>query len=481
MRVQFGWGLSPFELTSSPCCPEKFGGGMAAKDLRYFLDLLRKSGELLSVPEVVDLRFEVSEFLRQFDERGGPALLFEQVKGHSIQVVGNLVGTRKRLGLAFDLQSEGKLLETYQERRACRVEPRRVRNGPVHQVVIKERRRVDLATLPIPTYHEGDGGAYITCGIVAGKDPVSGLKSMGLHRLQIKGQRRMGIHLSNPPIAHFAAEAERKGKPLDVAISLGVHPVLLLASIVSTPWEDKVAIASSLLGSPVELVKCKTVDAEAPAHAEVVIEGRVLPKVREKEGPFGETSGYYFSDDSHVIEVTAISHRRNPIIQVLHPTVREVMLLGGPAGEAEIIHILRERGFPVQDLAFSQPSNRTHVVLSLRKGHDAEPRQLLYFLLSGIPYIKHAVVVDDDVDVHNPKDTEWAIATRFQGDEDLVVIPNLRARAIDPSKKEGNLMTKVGLDATVPLQRREEFRRISVPREVREKVTEMIAGLVEKV
>ncbi|MBI4487933.1 MAG: UbiD family decarboxylase [Deltaproteobacteria bacterium] len=447
---------------------------MPQKDLRHFLDLLKKNGELLSIGEEVDPRFEVSEFLRQFDKAEGPALLFERVKGHSTRIVGNLVGTRKRLGLAFGLQNEEKLLETYQRRRARKIEPRRVRSGPVKKVVIKDKRSVDLNALPIPTYHEGDGGPYITCGILTAKDPVSGLRSMGLHRLQIKGKRKMGIHLSNPPIARFAAEAERNDRALDIAISLGVHPVILLASIVSSPSEDKVAVASSLLGSPINLVRCETVDAEAPAEAEVVIEGKVLPNVRETEGPFGETSGYYFSDKSHVIEVTAITRREDPIIQALHPTVHEVSLLGGPAGEAEMIEMLRARGFAVKDLAISQSSNRAHVVLSLRKGHEADPRQLLHFLLSGVPYIKHAVVVDEDVNVHDPQDIEWAIATRFQADEDLVVIPNLRARAIDPSKKEENFMTKVGLDATVRLRERDRFRRITVPSQVREKVAKII-------
>ncbi|TAK04594.1 UbiD family decarboxylase [bacterium] len=242
----------------------------------------------------------------------------------------------------------------------------------------------------------------------------------------------------------------------------------------TAPNEDKVAIASSLLGRPVELVGCDTVDAEAPAHAEVVIEGKILPHIREREGPFGETSGYYFSDDSHVIEVTAITCRKDPIIQALHPTAHEVSLLGGPAGEAEMIQMLRERGFMVEDLVISQSSNRTHVALSLRKSHDTDPRQLLYFLLSGVPYIKHAVVVDDDVNVRDPKDIEWAIATRFQGNEDLVAIPNMRARAIDPSKKGGDSMTKVGLDATVPIRARDRFKRIGVPREVREKVEKSI-------
>jgi 2,5-furandicarboxylate decarboxylase 1 len=126
----------------------------------------------------------------------------------------------------------------------------------------------------------------------------------------------------------------------------------------------------------------------------------------------------------------------------------------------------------------SQSSNRTHVTLSLEKSHDAEPRRLLHFLLSAVPYIKHAVVVDDDVDVHDPQDIEWALSTRFQADQDLVIVADLPARSIDPSKKEGNLTTKAGLDATVPISQRERFKRIAVPSEVRDKVAKSIANIL---
>ncbi|MBI3064148.1 MAG: UbiD family decarboxylase [Deltaproteobacteria bacterium] len=453
---------------------------MAVKDLRQFLHVLQDRGELLSIEEEVDLRFELSEYLKQFDAMHGPALLFKSVKGHGGQIAGNLIGTKKRLALAFGVKDEEKLLETFLKRRARKIEPRKVRSGPVKQVIVREQKEVDLTALPIPTYHEGDGGPYISCGILVSKSPSSGLRSMGLHRLQIKGKRRMGVHLSNPPISAFAAEAERDGKPLDVAVALGVHPVLLLASVVTSPNEDKLAIASSLLGSAVEMVRCATVDCEVPAHAELVIEGRVLPNVREKEGPFGETSGYYFSDDSCVIEATGVSHRKEPILQALHPTVQEVALLGGPAGEAEMLRMLRQRGFAVQDLVVNQSSNRTHVALSLRKKHDGEARQLLYFLLSGVPYIKHAVVVDDDVNVHDAQEIEWAISTRFQADNDLVIVPNLPARSIDPSKKAGEFTTKAGLDATVPMAQRERFKRITVPATVREKVAKAIGSMMRE-
>lgn len=451
---------------------------MSTLDLRHFLDQLKKNGELLSVHDEVDLRFEVSELLRQCDRIQAPALLLERIKDHSMKIAGNLVGTKKRLALAFGLRSDEKLLETYRKRRTAVIKPRRVKDGPVKEVIIREASKVDLNTLAIPTYHQDDGGPYITCGILTAIDPDTGLRSMGLHRLQVKGSKRLGVHLTNPPISSFVANAEKSNRPLDVAISLGVHPIILLASIVSSPTEDKLAIASSLLGSPLAVTRCETSNVDIPAHAEAVIEGRVLAHAREAEGPFGETSGYYFSDRSHVIEVTAITHRRNPILQALHPTVQEVALLGGPAGEAEIIRMLREKGFGVGEIVLTAASNRTHVVLSLRKSHEAEPRQLLHFLLAGVPFIKHAVVVDDDVNIHDPLDVDWAIATRFQGDEDLVIIPNLRARSIDPSRKEGLLTAKVGIDATVPITERERFKRIGVPLDVKEKVAKKVATVM---
>jgi 2,5-furandicarboxylate decarboxylase 1 len=250
---------------------------MPANDLRHFLGLLSKNGELLSVADEVDLRYEVCEFLQQADRARGPALSFDHIKGHSMKVVGNLVGTKKRLALAFGLRNEEKLLETYRKRRGRTGKPRRVKDGPVKEVVLRNSKQVDLNALPIPIYHEDDAGPYITCGILTANDPQTGLRSMGLHRLQVKGARRLGIHLANPPISRFVAKAEENNRPLDIAISLGVHPILLLASIVSSPTEDKVAIAGSLLGNPLALTKCETSDVDVPAHAEVVIEGRFCP------------------------------------------------------------------------------------------------------------------------------------------------------------------------------------------------------------
>src|SRR3990170_3593570 len=176
---------------------------MAVKDLRQFLQVLQNRGELLSIEEEVDLRFELSEYLQQFDTIRGPALLFKNIKGHAMQIAGNLIGTKKRLAFAFGVQDEEKLLETFLKRRARKIEPKRVRSGPVKQVIVREEKKIDLTALPIPTYHEGGGGPYIACGFLIPKTPPAGLRSMGLPLLQIREKRKRGFHLPTPPIAAF--------------------------------------------------------------------------------------------------------------------------------------------------------------------------------------------------------------------------------------------------------------------------------------
>lgn len=392
-----------------------------------------------------------------------------------MRVAGNLVGTRRRLALAFDLDSEDGLYGALSPARSLK--PRRVETAPVKEVVLKGARRVDLTALPVPTYHESDANPYLTCGVVTSRGPLDGTRSMGLHRIEVKGPRRMGIHLSNPPIARFAREAEQAGKPLGVAVSLGVHPLVLLASILFNPTEDKTAVAGGLMRSALDLVPCETVGAEVPALAEIVVEGNILPGVREKEGPFGEITGYYHTDESHVIEVTAITHRRNAIMQALHPTAREVAVLIGPATELAVLNAARRGGFPVQRVAVRPSTNGTHAVLSIRKTHASEPKQLLHFALAGIGSLKHAIVVDDDVDAANPDDVEWAVSTRFRGDAGVVRLAGMRARSIDLMKDPDGSITKVGIDATAPLGAGGKFVRVAVPETTRQTVTRKIAGL----
>lgn len=445
--------------------------------LRSFLHLIEGEGELLRIQEPVDPRFELAQVLKESDRRSGPALLFEQVTGYSCPVAGNLLGSRRRLALLFGVP-EDHVVEEYERRRAHLLPPAAVSPAPCQEVVIREAVDV-LKTLPIPTYHEKDGGPYITCGVLFAKDPLTGQRGVGLHRLHVKGKNRIGVHLSNPPISQMQANAEALGRPLEVAVALGVDPVILMASIVRMPTGDKLALAGGLRGEAVEVVRGTEVAVEVPAHAEAVLEGRILPGVREDEGPFGETSGYYFGDRSHVIEVAALTHRDRPIIQALHPMSQEVVMLAGASAEAELLRFLHREGYQVRHLHLGGGTGRPHALVSLRKSHDGEPKQLLHLLLSHAPWIKHAVVLDDDVELHDPEDVEWALATRVQGDRDLVILSGLPGRSIDPSTRDG-FTAKVGVDATVPIRERGRYVRPRVPSDVVQKARELVSRLVKE-
>jgi 2,5-furandicarboxylate decarboxylase 1 len=200
-----------------------------------------------------------------------------------------------------------------------------------------------------------------------------------------------------------------------------------------------------------------------------VLEGKILPHLREKDGPFGETSGYYVLYESQVIEIGAVTHRKDPYFQALHPWTNEAFVLM-ISWEAEILKNLRNRFPSVRELNLMPDTVGAHAVISLKKRDKGETRQVMLSTLIDNVYIKRVIVVDEDINVYNPREVEWAVATRFQPDTDLVVIPDLGGTPLDPSTKPGYLTAKMGLDATKPLDQKEKFEKIDVPRNVREKM-----------
>jgi 2,5-furandicarboxylate decarboxylase 1 len=272
---------------------------------------------------------------------------------------------------------------------------------------------------------------------------------MGIHRMMYKGGRRFGILLANPPLSQFLANAEASGKPLEVAVALGVDPAMLLASVVKTGplGPDKMDIAGSLRGAPVELVRGLTVDLEVPARAEVVLEGRVLPGVREPEGPFGENTGYYFSNTSPVVEIDAVTHREDFIFPALVPWTADVDTLLSLAGGAELLGQLKGLVRGVVDLDIVPGTCSFAAVIAVKGCPAYEVRRLMHLALNLDRRLKSVTVVDDDVDIRNPREVAWALATRFQADRDMVVLGGMEGYVIDPSSA-GGAGAKMGFDAT---------------------------------
>ncbi|WP_041694988.1 UbiD family decarboxylase [Alicyclobacillus acidocaldarius] len=437
---------------------------MAFLSFRAWLEHLRETDRLVDVEVEVSLRYEVAAIAKRLD--GRKAVMFHRPAGSSVPVASGLVSQRRWIAEALGCAPDD-LVHRFRE--ACE-QPMPVAHvsegdAPVYQRVQTEG--IDLLkTLPIPTHHEHDAGPYVTAGLVIVRDPATRKQNVAIHRLQVTGPDRMGVLLLPRHTLHLFRQAEAAGRPLECAVAIGVDPATLIASQASTPFGvDELEIASALRRQPLPVVRCRTVDVDVPAEAEIVIEGRILPHVREPEGPFGEFPRYYGPrSDKHVIEVTAVSMRDDPVYHTIVPAGYEHLLLGGIPREASLFETVRQLVPTVRAVHMTPGGScRYHAVIAIRKTEEGQGKNAILAAFANSFDIKHVVVVDEDVDIYNPEEVEWAIATRFQADRDLVLVEQTQGSKLDPSTDDG-LGSKMGLDCTVPLNADPfRFRRITIP------------------
>jgi 2,5-furandicarboxylate decarboxylase 1 len=429
--------------------------------LRGWLDRLGHTGRLAGARPGTALRFGVAAVASRLD--GHRATLFPQPGGHPTPVVSGLLSQREWMAEALGVGPH-ELVETFQ--RACRhpLPWTPTTDAACQQVV---HRTVDLpALLPIPTHNEHDHGAYITAGLLIARRPSTGVQNVSIHRLQVSGPNRLGALLLPRHTHAFFQERENAGEDLEVAVAIGVDPLTLMASQAVVPIDqDELEIAGALRGAPLPVVRCVTNDVHVPAEAEIVLEGRLLAHAREPEGPFGEFPQYYGERAArHVIEIAAVTHRRSPLYHTIVGGGREHLLLGAIPREASFLSSLR-RSFPcVRAVHLSRGGVcRYHLYVQVTNPAPGEAKNVVLGALGTHYDIKHVTVVDDDVDVYDPNEVEWAVATRFQADRDLVVVPGAQGSKLDPST-DGGVGAKLGFDATVPAGAdAARFTRIRVP------------------
>ena len=444
---------------------------MATRSLREFVAELESRGELLRITDEIDPKFEIAGILRCLDDKGGPAVIFERPKGYSIQAVGNILSRRDRLAFAMGVEQK-TLIREYLKKKEHPIPPKEVAHGPVKESVIN--KDIDLLTLfPVATYSERDANPYITAGVVQVRDPATGQQTMGLHRIQVLGKNRLTILLLSPPISLYYQKQEALDAPLEVAIAIGMDPLFMFSSVAWMPEGDKLGLAGSLYGEPVEMVRAETVDLLVPANAEIVLEGRILPHRREKDGPFGETSGYYVPYESPVIEIEAVTHRENPMFQVLHPWSNDAFSLL-VSWEAEMLKKLQSQFPEVRHLNLIPETVGAHAVVSIGRATRGLARQIMVSMLADNAQIKRVVVVDEDVDVYSQREVEWALATRFQADTDLLILTDVLGFPLDPSTKADYLTAKMGMDATAPAGDSDKFEKIRVPQDVQKKMQALL-------
>jgi 2,5-furandicarboxylate decarboxylase 1 len=425
-------------------------------NLRGFLADLeaRTPGSVRRVRDEVDPAYEITAMVLELERRGErPVLWFERVRGARFPVVTNVFADRARYAAALGVPV-ARLAEAWNARGAARIPPVTVAGGPVLDVV-RTGDEADVDALPLIRHFAEDADAYITSGIVVARDPDTGVRNASFHRLQRRGPRRLGTSLhSRRHLWDYQRRAEARGEALPVAIVIGAHPLFHFGSgLWKGPIDaDEYEVTGGFMGAPLPIVPGVTVPVEAPSEAEIVIEGRILPGVREPEGPFAEFTGYASERSTeHVVEVSAILHRRDALYQdiVGGISAEHTSLLAVPA-EARILQALRQHFPSVTAVAYPQSGAcRLHCYIAMREPAEGQAKNAIMAAFGEDLSLKLVVVVDDDVDVTRDQDVLWAVATRMQADRDLFVVPEAMGAILDPSSRHGTT-AKVGIDATRP-------------------------------
>jgi 2,5-furandicarboxylate decarboxylase 1 len=432
-------------------------------DLQACIRWLEQTGNLTRVTSPVGLEHELAGVAHRLE--GGKPVLFEQVRNSRFPIFTGLYWNRSMLAGIFGCPVERLsflLSEAVAAWRQNPVAPVVVNQAAAHEVTMDTP---DLRCLPAPTHALDDGGAYLDCSAVIAKDPDTGVRNLSIHRMMIAGPQRitmlmdMGRHLRD-----YYERAERQGKPLEITISNGVDPSVYMAAVVpssAAPIEtDELGIASQLLGRPVELVRSRTVEAEGIANAQFIIEAEILPHVREQEGPFGEVAGYYAQQDNRwVVNVKSISHRKSPVFHTLIPG-KEVFNSVGLMGEANIFNLVSRQVPGIKAVYLPHGGcGFYHAVVQIKKVFEGSQRNALMATMAAFPALKQVTIVDDDVDIYNPEDVEWAMCTRFDPANDILLVTKALGHELNPVTKDG-LTTKIGFDATAPFPMPSQYRRV---------------------
>ena len=422
--------------------------------LRNFIELLEREGELEIHDEPLDL-VDVAKHL----DTNPKAVLFRNAGGAGSELVGNVVGARRRLALGFGVAEKDLLAEVLRRLKSpiAPVEAS-TSKAPVHQVVLTGEA-ADFTRLPVHLQHTRDGGPYISASIDITESADKKQRNVGYRRLMLRGRREAGVDLTAPSdLRAMYADFVARGERMPVAFVVGSHPADSFAAVSMSPVTDEVALIGAMRGAPVPLVRCTAIDAMVPADAEVVLEGYVDERGwRDPEGPYGEFLGYYgMVKTNPVFHLTAITMRRDALFQTATIGGRYL----GRTDTAQLCALRTEAtAWTALETAVREPvavyctpscGGMFNLRVSLRQRYPGEARNAIAAVLGSTADVKHVFVVDDDINIYSDEQMDWAFATRFQADRDLLVGSGFRAMPLDPSLYGARAGAKAGFDLTFP-------------------------------
>ncbi len=431
--------------------------------LRNFIDLLKSNNELLEIDKQVSSKYEIAALTKQMDNK--EALLFNNIKESRFRVITNACGARRRFALALDTSVEKineKMMNAITNPKSAGKDELKASNTSK-----------DLSILPIITHFEKDAGPFITSSIVYAKNE-NDMQNASVHRMLLLDEKHLAVRMVEGRHLYRCYQyAKEHNEELRVAVVIGVHPAILIASAYQAAYNfDEMSIASALIDLNVADLNGLLI----PADAEIVLEGKILKDVYEEEYMVEMLRTYDHKRKQPVFELDAIRYRGNAIYYDILAGYMEHRLLMGMPIEAKITNSVKNIANVKKVRLTDGGCNWLHAVIQLSKRLEGEPKNVLLTALASHPSLKLAVVVDDDIDPDDPVAVEYAIATRFQADEDLLIVNNAKGSSLDPSSNQELLLTsKLGIDATIPFSKRKEgFEIAKIPNEDKIRIEDYI-------
>jgi 2,5-furandicarboxylate decarboxylase 1 len=424
--------------------------------MREFLKTLEKDYDILKVKEEVSINLEAAELIKKNPK---DTIVMENIWESDIKVVSGLCNTREKIARALGTDVPGitqRIMEAINN-------PLPIEKCQSVQDTFTVSEAADLSKLPLLTHYPRDGGPYITSGVIIAKDPETGVRNASIHRMLVLGKDRLTARIVPRHLYTYHQKAEKLDQPLEVAIAIGLHPATLLATTTSVPINvDELEVANNFHNGQMNLVKCETVDIEVP-QCEILLEGRMLPHERAEEGPFVDlTDTYDVVRMEPVIELDRMHYCHDSLYHAIMPAGFEHKLLQGLPQEPRIFSSVQNTVPTVKNVALTEGGCCwLHAAVSIQKQTQGDGKNVIMAALAAHPSLKHCVVVDEDVDIFDAEDLEYAIATRVKGDEDIIIVPGARGSSLDPCAHSDGTTTKVGVDATKPLDKLEKFERVS--------------------
>ena len=418
-------------------------------ELRSFIENIRRDHpeEVLTISREVDPRFEITALVVKLEqERRFPILIFEKVRGSKFPVVTNVHASRRRLASAIGSEPRSAVAN-YLKRIESRIPPKEVASGPVKEVVVTGEQ-VDLRAIPQIVHHQDDAGPYLTAAVTLARDPLSGRLNCSFNRLMFLDKNHTSIHLTLAKhLWEFYTNAEKMNQPLQVAVILGAHPAWSLGALnIGSIDEEEFYLMGSLAGAAMEVIGAETMDLKVPAHAEMILEGEILPFERVDEGPFGEFTGYSLgSRKREVFHVKTITHRKNAFLHDIAVGHLDHLLLSTIPMEANLFRSVKAMVPSVKAVRIPAPFT---VYVSIEKKTEGQGKNAILAVLGADLYMKYVIVVDHDIDIFNDQRVQWAVGTRCQADRDVMIVSNVGGSDLDPSDSKDGVTAKMGIDAT---------------------------------